>query len=219
MLKNIEAVIFDLDGTLIDSMWVWTQIDIEYLKKKGYALPDDLQRDIQGLSYTETALYFKNRFQLKDTVEEIKQEWNRMANHYYSSVINVKKGVKEFLTYLKSNGYKIGIATSNYIDQTTAVLCRNGILEYFQAITTACEVPRSKAYPDVFLETARRLQVPPEKCLVFEDSIVSIGGAKAAGMQVIGVFDSHGTCSYQELSNITNYLIEDFSSIPQCCKA
>jgi HAD superfamily hydrolase (TIGR01509 family) len=219
MLNNIEAVIFDLDGTLVDSMWVWNQIDVEYLNNKGYALPDDLQRDIQGLSYTETALYFKDRFQLTDTVDEIKQEWNRMANHYYSSVINIKKGVKEFLEYLKSNGYKIGIATSNYIDQTKAVLSHNGILEYFQAITTACEVPRSKAYPDVFLETARRLHVPPEKCLVFEDSIVSIGGAKAAGMQVIGVFDSHGTCSYQELSKITNHLIEDFSSMPQCCKA
>lgn len=217
--NNIEAVIFDLDGTLIDSMWVWNKIDIEYLNKKGFTLPEDLQRDIQGLSYTETALYFKNRFQLKDTIDEIKQEWNRMAGHYYSSVINIKKGVREFLEYLKSNGYKIGIATSNYIDQTKAVLSRNGILEYFQAITTACEVPRSKAYPDIFLETARRLNVPPEKCLVFEDSLVSIGGAKAAGMQVIGVFDRHGTSSYEELSKATNHLIEDFSSMLKCCEA
>ncbi len=219
MLKNIEAVIFDLDGTLIDSMWVWKQLDIEYLKNKGHSLPEDLQRDIQGLSYTETALYFKDRFQLEDTVDEIKQEWNHMAIHYYSSVISIKKGVKEFLEYLKDNGYKIGIATSNYIEQTKAVLQQNGILEYFDAITTACEVPRSKAYPDVFLETAKRLHIPPEKCLVFEDSLVSVGGAKAAGMQVIGVFDPHGSCSYQELSKITDHLIEDFSSMSQLCQA
>lgn len=218
MLNDIEAVIFDLDGTLIDSMWVWNQIDIEFLNNKGYVLPDDLQKDIQGLSYTETALYFKNRFQLKDSIDEIKQEWNLMANHYYSSVINIKKGVREFLEFLKSNGYKIGIATSNYIDQTKAVLSHNGILEYFQAITTACEVPRSKAYPDVFLETAKRLNTPPEKCLVFEDSLVSIGGAKAAGMKVIGVFDPYGTNTYEELSKETFHLIEDFSSFLKLCK-
>ena len=219
MLNNIEAVIFDLDGTLIDSMWVWKQIDIEYLKSKGYALPENLQRDIQGLSYTETAIYFKERFHLAESIDDIKQEWNQMVFHYYSSVITIKKGVKEFLDYLKIKGYKIGIATSNYIDQTRAVLSRNGILDYFQTITTACEVPRGKAYPDVFLETARRLHVSPEKCLVFEDSIVSVRGARAAGMHVVGVYDSCGTCTCEELSSITDHLIEDFSSITQLCEA
>ncbi|WP_278244864.1 HAD family hydrolase [Fervidicella metallireducens] len=114
MLSNIKSVIFDMDGTLIDSMWVWKQVDIEYLKKKGFDLPSDLQKNIEGLSFTETAAYFKERFNLEDDIETIKNDWNNMVKDYYSSVIEVKKGVQEFLDFLKSNGYKIGMATSNY---------------------------------------------------------------------------------------------------------
>ena len=72
MLEKIQAVIFDLDGTLVDSMWMWKDIDIEYLGRFGIALPEDLQDKIEGMSYTETAVYFKERFQIPCTLEEIK---------------------------------------------------------------------------------------------------------------------------------------------------
>ncbi|MCX7885299.1 MAG: HAD family phosphatase [Caloramator sp.] len=213
MLSNVKAVIFDMDGTIIDSMWVWKQIDIDYLKKRGIPLPEDLQKTIEGLSFTETAIYFKNRFSIKESIDEIKNEWLDMLKEYYESVIEAKKGVKEFLCFLKKNNYKVGMATSNHIELVNSVLKRNNLLEYFDTIVTTCEVPRDKSYPDVFLETAKRLKVSPDECLVFEDTISAVKGAKSAGMRVIGVYDCYGTCTSEELSDATELLIEDFECI------
>ena len=70
-LENKKAMLFDLDGTLVDSMWMWKQIDIEYLGRFGYECPPQLQKEIEGMSFTETAAYFKKRFCLKETVDEI----------------------------------------------------------------------------------------------------------------------------------------------------
>lgn len=213
MFSNIKAVIFDLDGTLIDSMWVWKQVDVEYLKKRGIALPEDLQKSIEGYSFTETAVYFKKRFELEDSIDEIKDEWTEMVQDYYRSAIKAKKGVKEFLEYLNEHNYKLGLATSNFKDLALDVLKSNDLIQYFDQIVTTCEVPRDKSYPDVFLETARRLNVPPEECIVFEDTLSAVIGATSAGMRVIGVYDSLGTCTPEELSEKTEAIIEDFQSI------
>lgn len=213
MLRDIKAVIFDMDGTIIDSMWVWKEVDVDFLKKRGIELPEDLQRAIEGLSFTETAVYFKERFNLKESIEEIKDEWMDMVDHYYRNIIQAKKGVHKFLKYLKENGYLIGMATSNNRQLVEAVLLRNNILQYFDEIVTTCEVPRDKSFPDVFLETAKRLNVKPQECIVFEDTVPAVRGARAAGMKVVGVYDENGTCTPDELKEITDHLIEDFEDI------
>jgi HAD superfamily hydrolase (TIGR01509 family) len=202
-----------MDGTLIDSIWVWDKVDIDYLKNRNIDLPEDLRRAIEGLSFSETAVYFKNRFKLEDSLEEIIREWTEMVEEYYSCVIEIKKGVKEFLTYLKAHNYKIGMATSNARELIKPVLARNGIYDYFDIIVTTDEVPRDKSFPDVFLETARQLEVPPKECLVFEDTLCAILGAKSAGMKVVGIFEPLGSSTLEELAEAADHLIEDFQSI------
>ena len=94
MWKEKEAVIFDLDGTVVDSMWVWPEVDIEFLGKHGIALPDDLQKELDGKSFLESAIHIKNRFQLPETVEELMAIWNKMAMDCYVNKVKLKPGVE-----------------------------------------------------------------------------------------------------------------------------
>lgn len=172
MLEQIKAVIFDLDGTLVDSMWMWRSIDMEYLASKGIEVPENLeafQEELEGMGFTETAMLFKERFGIPDSLEEIKETWIRMSGEKYQKEVPLKPGAKWFLGYLKEKGIKVGISSSNSRELIQMVLEARGILEYFDCITTCCEVKKGKPAPDVYLKTACGLGVEPKACLVFED--------------------------------------------------
>ena len=190
-MNNIKAAIFDLDGTLIDSMWVWQQIDIDYLSKRGHAVPNNLNDEITHLSFTQTAEYFKNRFSIEDSVEEIMNTWNTMAFNHYKNNVKLKIGALEYLHKLKRSGIKIGLATSNSMPLLTATLKNNNAFDLFDAITVTDEVKKSKSNPDIYLLAAKKLGVDPKDCMVFEDIIAAVEGAKLAGMKVTGVYDEH----------------------------
>jgi HAD superfamily hydrolase (TIGR01509 family) len=213
ILKDICAAIFDLDGTLVDSMWVWEKIDIEYLKKRGIALPEDLRDDIAHLSFDDTSKYFKNRFNLEDSIEDIKSEWNDMAFTEYSENVTLKPGVIKFLDVLKKNNIKIALATSNTQLLLELTLKNNGIYHYFDSITTTGEVSKGKDHPDVYLLAAKKLDVPPEKCVVFEDILPAILSAKAAGMRVVGVKDKFASHQETQIAENATLFINDFYDI------
>ena len=132
--EGIRAVIFDLDGTLVDSMGMWKKIDIEFLGRFGILLPDGLQEEIEGKSFSETAVYFRERFDLPMTLDELKDCWNEMAMYQYSHEVPLKPGVREFLEYLKGRGIFMGIATSNSRELVTAVTKALDIAGYFSAV-------------------------------------------------------------------------------------
>ena len=158
-----QAVIFDLDGTLVDSMWMWKAIDIEYLGRYGLSCPDGLQRAIEGMSFSETAAYFKERFHLADSLEAIKAAWVQMSLEKYQKEVPLKPGAREFLNFLSGQGVKMGIATSNGQAMVDAVLDALDIRKYFQVVATACEAAAGKPAPDIYLLVAERLGVAPEK--------------------------------------------------------
>lgn len=106
MLRNKRAVIFDMDGSLVDSMWLWREIDIEYLGKFGITLPDGLQSMIEGKSFHETAVYFKEHFPIPDSVEQMKEAWNRMAWDKYTHEVPLKPGIPEFLKGCREHGIR-----------------------------------------------------------------------------------------------------------------
>ena len=189
MLKDIDAVIFDMDGTLIDSMWMWESIDIEYLKRYGISAPANLQRNIEGMSFSETAAYFKNYFQLSDSLDQIKEDWNQMAWEKYATEVPLKEGVLELLKNLKHHNIKTGIATSNSRELTDLVIEKLEIAEYFDSIRTSCEVEKGKPSPDIYLLVAKDLNVAPARCLVFEDVIRGVMAGKNAAMKVCAVYD------------------------------
>lgn len=213
MLKDVKAVIFDLDGTIVDSMWIWKEIDIQYLAKRGIQLPDGLQKAIEGMSFTETANYFKETFNLDDTIEEIKAEWNSMAYDYYSSRIDLKDGVEKFIELAKAKGLKLGVGTSNSRELASEVLKRHNIYNCFDTIRTSCEVEKGKPYPDVFLKVAEDLKVKPEECIVFEDTYAGVLAAKRAGMRVIAISDDLSLEYKEEICGLAETYIENYINI------
>ena len=212
-LKNKKAVLFDLDGTLVDSMWMWPQIDVEFLGRFGYDCPGDLERAGEGMSFSETAAYFKERFSLPMTLEEIKECWSQMAMDKYRTQGPLKPGALEFLRYCKDQGIATGIATSNGRPIVDAVIEALQIGEYFQEVATACEVEKGKPEPDIYLEVARRLQVAPEDCLVFEDVPAGILAGKRAGMTVLAVEDDFSRELSGEKKALADGYICDYSEL------
>lgn len=213
MFNNIKGVIFDLDGTLIDSMWVWDQIDMEYLNEKNLDVPENLTDEIGHLSFNQVAVYFKERFKLEDSLDEIKKRWNDMAYYHYSTDIKLKEGVVEFLQYLKKSNIKIGLATSNSHALLEIVLKNNNIYHYFDSITITDEVSVGKHEPDVYLLAAKKLEVSPNECLVFEDIVQAIKGAKKAGMKVVGVADNRSHNDKDEIISLTDKFITNFNEM------
>lgn len=213
ILLDKKAVIFDLDGTLVDSMWMWRDIDIEFLLKFGITLPEDLQDMIQGMSFTETALYFKDRFSLELSIEEIKEDWNQMAWDKYATVVPLKEGVLRFLDFLKDAGMKLGIATSNSRELVDLVTKNLGIDGYFDSIRTSCEVEQGKPSPDIYLLVAKDLGVEPSTCLVFEDVIHGIMAGKSAGMRVAAIYDQASEQDGDKKKELADYYFNSFEEI------
>lgn len=211
MFNNIKAAIFDLDGTLVDSMWVWDQIDIEYLNNKGIEVPENLNDEIAHLGFSQVANYFKERFNLEDSLDTIKDDWNSMAKEYYSNKIELKKGVVEFLRFLKDSKIKIGLATSNSKELLEAALKSNEIYEFFDSITITDEVGIGKHEPNVYLLSAEKMNVEPKDCIVFEDIVQAVKGAKKAGMRIIAIEDERSLNDKEELISLSDDYINDFN--------
>ena len=206
-------IYFDLDGTVVDSMWVWPAVDVEFLGQHGLELPDDLQQELDGKSFYESAVHIKKRFGLEETEEELMDIWNKMAMDRYVNEVKVKESVKEFLQVLKANGIKTGIASSNSAVLVEATLRANGVYEYFDSVHTANEVAKGKPSPDIYLLVAEDLQVKPENCLVFEDIVMGILAGKNAGMQTCAVYDDYSAYDDANKKKTADYYIHSYKEL------
>ena len=211
---DIKAVIFDLDGTLIDSMGVWVKVDKEYLKKRDITPPENLFDDVKsGNSFTEIAVYFKEKFNLPDTIEEIMTEWILMVEEHYKNRIELRPGVKNFLELLHENKIKTAIGTSNELQLTELVLKSHGIFDYFDVIVSGCKGIKGKPYPDIFLEAASLIDVKPEHCLVIEDTLVGVEAALNAEMTVFAIEDKQASGDRTIIKEKADYFAKTFDQI------
>ena len=214
MLKEIEAIIFDVDGTLIDSMWIWTNIDELFLEKYNLEKPEGFHEGMEGMSYSETAQYFLDLFpSLPHTREELEQEWYDMAYEIYTTQMELKKGAYEFIKTMYEKGMKLGIATSNNRELAEGTLKNNNVLEYMRSIWTSCEAGAGKPNPAVYLNVAKDLEVAPEHCLVFEDVSNGILAGKNAGMKVCAVDDAFSSNQEEKKRQLADYYIQDYDDI------
>ena len=189
---------------------IWKDIDIEFLGSFGYKLPPTLQREIEGMSFRETACYIKDRFHLPPSIEEIMNIWNEMAFQKYSEEIFFKEGAFEFVKMLKEKGIRTAICTSNSRELVNAVAEHLGFLPYFDTIITSCEVGAGKPAPDIYLEAAKRVGVAPEHCLVFEDIVTGLTAGKRAGMKLCAVEDVYSADQKEAKKAMADYYVENY---------
>lgn len=214
MLENIDAVIFDMDGTLVDSMWIWVAVDQAYLEKYRLKEPEDFHEQMEGKSFTEVAQYYLDVFPtLEKTRDEIIEEWHAMAYDKYMNEVPLKKGAKKFIEQMRRQGKKIGIATSNSRRLAEDTLRALEIDSLFDVVKTSGEVGVGKPAPDVYLAASRALETKPEKCLVFEDVPAGILSGKNAGMTVCAVADLYSADLEERKRELADYFIEDYSEI------
>ena len=213
MLEGIKACFFDMDGTIIDSMWMWKDIDIRFLGERGIELPGDLQKRIEGKSFSETAVFFKEEFELSESLDEIKSIWNDMAKEAYCNRVQLKEGVLEFLKELKAKGISTGIATSNSLELALGCLRALDVEQYFDTVVTGCCVGVGKPAPDIYLKCANDCQVNPKECLVFEDVLAGIESGHNAGMKVCAVYDEYSESTDDLKKQTADYYINSFKEI------
>ncbi|MBR2970788.1 MAG: HAD family phosphatase [Clostridia bacterium] len=201
-MENIKGVIFDLDGTLFDSLWVWEEVDRRFLGKRGFEVPPDYSLAISAMSYRETAEYTIRRFGLNEQPEQLMREWLDLAREMYAGEVKFKDGAIEFLHALKKRGLKLGIATSSTADLYMPLLKNTDTYPLFSTIMDTSGM-RGKDYPDVYLAAARAMGLQPHECVVFEDVETGLKSAKQGGFVTVAIVDKHFSPQMKEIAHFT----------------
>lgn len=188
-LFEYQAAIFDLDGTLVDSMRVWEHLCRDWLLFIGKNPAPELERDIELMTLGQAAEYVRTAYGVALPPDEIIAAWQGMAQNAYQHTVALKPGAKELLYALKEAGLKLAVATSCFPASCEAVLHRYDLWRLFDAVVYSDEVARDKNHPDIWLSCAQRLGIAPEDCLVFEDLRAAGCGIRAAGMAFVAVYD------------------------------
>lgn len=205
-----KGAIFDLDGTLLDSMALWDTIGEDYLRSRGIEPHEDLKETFRDMSIYQAACYYKREYQVPGTPEEIMAGVNGAVRHFYENQALPKKGAAEFLRKLRAAGVKICVATATEEDLVKASLTRNHMLEDVSAIFTCTGVGHGKDEPDIFCAAHAFLGTAKRETLVFEDALYAIRTAKEAGFPVCAVYDKSAV-SQDEIIRAADYYARDFA--------
>jgi HAD superfamily hydrolase (TIGR01509 family) len=185
-MAQIDAVIFDLDGVLVDTEHVWDDARKELARERGRPWPEDASRAMMGMSSLEWSRYMHEVVGLPEPPEEISAEVVRRLQDIYRRELPLFDGAASAVERVAKR-WPLGLASSSNRELIDLVLELSGLAEYFKATVSSEEVPRGKPAPDVYLEAARRLGVQPERCAAVEDSENGIRSARAAGMRVLAI--------------------------------
>ena len=210
----LKACIFDFDGTLGDSMWVWEAVIGEFFERCGVQpAVDDMERLAQ-LGMARGAAEFVERYRLEQTPQQVIAEWLAAARRKYAADVRLKPGAREFLQQLRRRGVKTGIATAQERETLMMALENEGALTLLDVVLTCDEVcSTGKSTPEVYWEAARRLGVQPAECLVFEDVLGPAQQAHAGGFGVVGVRDDSPAQDSEALRAEADDFVSSFTEL------
>ena len=200
-----KYAIFDMDGTLIDSMVFWKNLATEYLTSKGILqIPADILEQIKPMTMSESAALFRREFGLTGDVEA---QMNEMMEDHYRNDIPLKPGVWEYLENLHRQGVRICVASATAEHLIESCLTRLGVREHFEFLLSCETVGAGKRSPLVYHEAARRLGAAPREIAVYEDALYAVHTANAAGFQVVGVYDDSAAGSWKAIEQESDEVI------------
>lgn len=207
----VKGAIFDLDGTLIDSMFIWDTIGEDYLKSLGIEPKENLAEVFKTFTLEQAAEYYRNHYDIKLSVKEIVDDINNMVAEIYRTKVVLKPGIDDFLKRLQGLGVKMCVATVTDRPIVEDVLKRLKIYEYFSGIFTCSEIGYNKETPEIYRKAVKHLGTPKTETVVFEDAIHALKTAKNDGFKVAAVYDSHES-RQEEIKEISDYYITYFGS-------
>lgn len=204
----IRGAIFDLDGTLLDSMPIWEDAAERFLNSLGIEAEPGLRQILYPMSMTEGGEYLKSRYRLELSVDEIVAGVSHVIEDFYAHQVQLKEGVGQFLKGLRQAGVRMVIATSNDRQVFEGALKRLGVFDCFDQIFTCSEIGVGKSKPDIFLVAAEFMGTLPEETWVFEDALYAIQTAKNAGFRTAGVYDSCSAGDWEKIKRVSDIHME-----------
>lgn len=208
---RLQSAIFDMDGTLLDSMHIWKDLGSNLLRRMGYEPEPDMQEKVMVMTLRESAEYCKTTYGLPQTVEEIMDLTLAQVEDYYTNHAQAKPGVVKVLRLLKMEGVWMYVATNTERRLAEAALKQAGIRDYFRGVLTCGEVGAGKKdSPEIYERCLTRLQSHKRDTVVFEDAVHAVRTAKAAGFRVCGVYDPSAEEDQAEIQALSDYYIRSF---------
>ena len=206
----IKGAIFDFDGTLVDSMFIWDTFGEDYLRTLGKEPKENLTETFKTFTLEQAAEYYREHYGVTLSVKEIVDGVNAMVEQTYRTKVTLKPGISEYLAWLKENGVRMCVATvtDRYLVEET--LERLGVRHYFSEIFTCAEVGFGKDKPVIYQKALEHLETEKRDTYVFEDMLLALNTAKTDGFPTVGVYDRH-EAHQDDLKELADYYIFDFT--------
>ncbi len=212
-IKNFKGAIFDLDGTLLDSMHIWHDVDEEFFRRRNLKVTSEYIEVIKNMHLGAAAVYTKEKYNIQESVEDIVEEWLDLCAQGYLNDVDLKDGVFEYLKMLSDNGIKMAFATASEKQVCEGVLKKHGIFDFFETFAYVSEINIGKTEPDIYLLAAKRMGLNASDCVVFEDIIEGVRGAKKGNFIVCGVYDKSSAKDEDEIRKVADYYINSFKEL------
>ena len=214
-IKKIKGAIFDLDGTILDSMFIWSEIGYKFLEKKNIHLPAGADEQFTTMSLMEAAEYYIKHFDNTATIEGIVADINSLVEDFYFNEVLKKPGIEEFLEFLKNRGVKMCVATATDKYMVEKALERNGLLHYFSEIYTCNGVGAGKNSSLIYDISLEHLGTTKEETFVFEDSYHAVATASKAGYNVIAISDKSASNDEEKIKKLSLKFIENYAELDE----
>ncbi len=192
---KIKGAIFDMDGTLIDSLmfweFFWEDFGNKYLHIKGFKPQKDIESKVKAMIFSKSLLFIRDSFGLSLSDEKFIDYASELVRYFYTKRTKVKPGVFELLEALKQKGIRLCLASATDLRYIKIAVDELGLKKYFDHIISCADIGIGKEKPDIFIKGAKLMGLEPQEICVFEDSFVALETARAAGFKTVGVYDIH----------------------------